>query len=87
MENEKLNQIIDTRIRQQLNNGLFTARKITDIPLDDFQVVNRGYVNLGGTTAGRPGSPSKYQQYFDTDVGKPIFYNGSAWVDATGTAI
>jgi hypothetical protein len=45
-----------------------------------------------GTTANRPvkglyiGRP-----YFDTSLaagnGKPIFYNGTAWVDAAGTAV
>lgn len=40
-----------------------------------------------GTTANRPtdglwiGRP-----YFDTDLGTPIWYDGTQWVDATGAA-
>lgn len=41
-----------------------------------------------GTTADRPtrglwaGRP-----YFDTTLGKPIWYSGTGWVDATGAAV
>lgn len=41
-------------------------------------------VNAGGTTAERPSEPYDYQSYFDTDLDKPIWYNGTSWVDATG---
>ena len=27
------------------------------------------------------------QPYFDTTLGKPIWWSGSTWVDATGTAV
>lgn len=39
-----------------------------------------------GPTADRPTlSLFVNQQYFDTDLGRPIWWNGSAWIDATGT--
>ena len=37
-----------------------------------------------GTTAQRPVIARAGQMYFDTDLGKPVFYTGSKWVDATG---
>jgi hypothetical protein len=40
-----------------------------------------------GTTASRPGSPVTAQQYFDTDLGIPIWYDGTNWIDATGTTV
>ena len=45
-----------------------------------------------GVTADRPvntGDPKLQtgQYYFDTTVGKPIWWNGTIWVDATGTAV
>lgn len=47
--------------------------------------------NLGnwpsGTTANRPTSVPTGYMYFDTDLGKPIWWNGTGWVDATGTAV
>ena len=45
-------------------------------------------VRQSGTTAQRPtknlwaGRP-----YFDTTLGKPIWYEGPGWVDATGAAV
>lgn len=42
---------------------------------------------LAGTTSQRVKSPSTGLQYFDTTLGKPIWYNGTKWVDATGTAV
>ena len=41
----------------------------------------------GGTTSNRPSSPNNYEFYFDTDLNKPIWYNGTDWVDATGTVV
>ena len=39
-----------------------------------------------GTTADRPTSDLwTGRTYFDTTLGQPIWYDGSGWVDATGT--
>ena len=43
-----------------------------------------------GTTALRPANPHIGMRYYDTTLlgtGKPIEYNGTAWVDMTGTAV
>jgi hypothetical protein len=40
-----------------------------------------------GTTVNRPSSPNTGERYFDTDIGKPIWYNGSNWVDAQGNIV
>ena len=37
-----------------------------------------------GATADRPSAPSTGTPYFDTDLGIPLWYNGTNWVDATG---
>ena len=41
----------------------------------------------GGDTASRPSSPKDYQFYFDTDLGHPIWWDGSNWVDAQGNTV
>lgn len=41
----------------------------------------------GGSTANRPSAPLLYEEYFDTDLGKPLWWFGSDWVDATGTVV
>ena len=35
----------------------------------------------------RPDTPSVGMPFFDTVLGKPIWWNGTAWVDATGTEV
>lgn len=40
---------------------------------------------LSGDTASRPAAPATGWMYFDTTLGQPIWYDGSGWVDATGT--
>ena len=40
-----------------------------------------------GTTAQRPNPSFAGQQYFDTTLGKPIWWNGSAWVDNAGATV
>ena len=42
---------------------------------------NIGYAR-SGDTASRPVYPEVGFCYFDTDEGRPIFYNGSIWIDA-----
>lgn len=41
-----------------------------------------------GTTAQRSTDPTPYQQYFDTTLGIPVWYDSAAghWVDATGSS-
>lgn len=42
------------------------------------------------TTANRPTLPNGQQRgytYFDTTLGRPIWWNGSIWIDAMGTAV
>lgn len=46
------------------------------------------HVRRYGATASRPaisGSAFTGVEYFDTTIGKPVWYSGAAWVDATGT--
>ena len=38
-------------------------------------------------TANRPAGISTGYMGFDTDLGKPIWWNGADWVDATGTIV
>lgn len=86
-QKKEIEDIVRVEIRDQLKTELFTARKLTDTPTDALSVVNRKYVNMNGATASRPTGSILGQQYFDTSVGKPIYWSGSTWVDATGGAV
>jgi hypothetical protein len=45
-------------------------------------------VPASGTTANRPTEQREVgQYYFDTTLGIPIWYDGTNWVDATGTVV
>lgn len=77
-------------IQDYLKSSAFTDRKLTDTPTDALQVVNRKYVTLNGTSANRPKSSVIGQVYFDTSLatnGKPVWWNGTGFVDATGTYV
>lgn len=39
------------------------------------------------TTAGRPSAPTGGQMFFDSTLGKPVWWNGSNWKDATGATV
>ena len=41
----------------------------------------------GGATGSRPASPITYGMWFDTTLGKPIWYDGTNWIDATGATV
>jgi hypothetical protein len=47
----------------------------------------REYVYRAGATADRPASPVTGQMFFDTTLGTPIWWNGSNWIDASGTTV
>jgi hypothetical protein len=40
-----------------------------------------------GVTTSRPSAPEIGQRFFDTTLGKPIWFNGTNWIDATGTIV
>ena len=48
------------------------------------------FISVGldeGPTSRRPTNMNVGFQFFDTTLGKPIYWNGTAWVDATGTSV
>ena len=51
-----------------------------------YNYIRKDYWNIG-TTSQRPSLTIKGFQYFDTDLKKPIWYNGEKWVDAIGTEV
>ena len=44
-------------------------------------------INDTGATTARPTGQAVGYQYFDTTLNKPIWYNGTNWVDSTGTTV
>lgn len=40
-----------------------------------------------GTTARRPTTKTVGYQYYDTTLGKPIWWNGTVWKDAAGVTV
>lgn len=91
----KLNRQIDERssavVRKFMSSKGFANKKIADTPTDSYQLVNRRYATLNGPTASRPTSSVVGQSYLDTTLasgrGKPVWWNGIGWVDATGTYV
>ena len=54
--------------------------------------IQQAIINLStpsaGDTASRPSTSLQVgQQYFDTDLGIPIWWNGTDWIDAAGTVV
>lgn len=82
---DDLDTKIEAGVKKVLGSTGFTARKITDTPTDALQVVNRKFVTANGATASRSTAPVIGQFFFDTSIGKPVWWNGSGWVLATGS--
>lgn len=82
------NQTVISIVQQYLKGSAFTDRKLADTPTDSLSVVNRKFVTQNGSTSARPTAPVTGQQYFDLTLasgnGKPVYWNGTHWVDATG---
>lgn len=73
-------------------NGNDTANRSTAVYLKANGVNNNtGWLPFQGiqasTTAGRPTVTTVGYMVFDSTLGKPIWWNGSVWKDATGTTV
>lgn len=79
-------------------SGLTYPCRITDLRTGEEYVLetesaapialNQVTTPPAGDTAGRPVYTSASSvPYFDTTIGKPIWFNGTVWVDATGTDV
>lgn len=90
-EDPQFTQKVQKVIADYLKSAAFSDRKITDTPTDALGVVNRKYVTLNGATGSRPASSVVGQSYLDTSLasgrGNPVWWNGTGWIDATGTYV
>lgn len=88
---QQIRDFADDEIKQKLGGEFFTLRKTTDTPPDSLSLVSRGYVTKNGPSTTRPQGSVIGQFYLDTTLasgrGKPIYWNGTGWVDATGTYV
>jgi hypothetical protein len=77
-------------------NGPFSAinADLSSVPLQSLvalagatldQITRTNQPNWSGATVNRPTAVFTGLQFFDTDLGYPIWWNGLIWVDATGT--
>lgn len=53
-------------------------------PFSDFFAIP--YLNVGDTSQ-RPSDVDNGFQFFDVTLRKPIWWNGSSWVDASGSTV
>lgn len=70
-----------------IGNGTIIGNKTKVINLNVDRIVLSGTWFDSGTTSNRPTNVLVGFQYFDTTINKPIFWDGSKWVDATGATV
>src|SRR5690606_2544832 len=67
---------------QELAKALAEARSYTDQELEQLQQIV--LYRQAGPTSNRPDGVAVGTVYFDTTLGKPVWWTGSDWVDAMG---
>jgi hypothetical protein len=71
---------------QQYQDQLNNALRLYFNQIDNF--TQNVTVPPSGVSADRPTERLEVgQYYFDTTLGLPIYWNGTNWVDATGTVV
>lgn len=70
-----------------IGNGTIIGNKTKIINLNVDRIVLSGTWFDSGTTSNRPTNVLVGFQYFDTTINKPIFWDGSKWIDATGATV
>ena len=63
------------------------AGAIQNIEVTSADANSRVIIGGKGNTSKRPSSRNKGYLYFDETLGKPIWWNGTVWVDATGQTV
>jgi hypothetical protein len=76
----------DQRYQDQLNN----AFRLYFAEIDNF--TQAAAIPVSGTTASRPVDTGDIklkigQQYFDTTINRPIWWDGTNWINAAGTVV
>lgn len=73
-------------------NNLVFASRVDGVTLPQVRLSNLTdgtiHINQNGNTASRP-TAGRYigKPYFDTALNKPIWWNGTVWVDSAGTTV
>lgn len=70
-----------------IGNGTIIGNKTKVINLNVDRIVLSGTWFDSGTTSNRPTNVLVGFQYFDATINKPIFWDGSKWIDATGATV
>jgi hypothetical protein len=76
--------------RQQYIDQLNNALRLYFTSIDNFTQATA--TPPSGITADRPVNTERIplaigQYYFDTTIGRPIWYNGTNWINAAGTVV
>jgi hypothetical protein len=72
----------DQRYIDQVNNAL----RLYFAQIDNF--TQSSAIPDSGITASRPTEQLQIgQQYFDTTINRPIWWNGTNWINAAGTVV
>jgi len=84
MNEQDVKRIVNTVLKTS-----FAQKRVGDTPTDNLQLVNRKYVNLNGSIAGRPASVTAVigQQYYASDIAIPLVYDGAHWRNGVGSII
>lgn len=70
----------NTSINYEADTDYLLFRKVLIYPVDSV-------VAPSGTTANRPIRITSGYMYFDTDLNKPVWWNGTEWRDASGSIV
>jgi hypothetical protein len=85
-DNSTHRTVTDDQIALLYELSTSTVKSINNIPADPNGNINIDATNLSGLSIERPVDPKLGTFYFDTTIGKPIWYKGSGvWVDSTGS--
>lgn len=83
MTKEQLLEYIDVYIRQQGDYGAVRIAPVLEALVNNM---GEGGVIPSGPTSGRPKDPVVGTQYFDTDLGKVVTWDGTEWDESGGGA-
>ncbi|MFW6122251.1 MAG: hypothetical protein ACOC80_15315 [Petrotogales bacterium] len=88
-ENPHSDSASATNLNDHIDSGNPHSNSASETDLNDHIDSGNPHSDSQGINSGtdKPSSPSTGEMFFDTDLGQPIWYDGTDWVDAEGSTI
>lgn len=87
LENKDFEKKVIRVVEKYDRTSAFSKERYTDTPSDALSIVNRRFVTLNGSVAGRPNSSVATVGQFYLAGTQPMWFTGTSWVNGVASVV